>query len=247
MEGKSTLTIDGKGPLDIKLRVPAWARKGYTVRINGSAQRVNATPGTYLTLRRRWSPGDRIDIEMPFTFRVERALDDPSVQSIFYGPTLLTVQHDRVGGDLKTGLLEVSFYEHLKLDGDLAPAMRPAGKPLHFTTSGYTLAPFFVADPAAAGGEEKAPPTAPYHVYVRRHEPAIKFGSIDSGVPNRAGGDGLTFLDVLWDGAPFASHREFGTAVDRLAGEWQKAGRFTAQERAAIVDAARRAEPDLRA
>jgi hypothetical protein len=208
---------------------------------------VNAAPGTYLSLRRTWKAGDRVDIEMPFTFRVERALDDPAVQSIFYGPTLLVLQHDRVGSDLKTGLLNVSLFEHLKLDGDLAPAMKPAEKPLHFTTNGYTLAPFFVADPAAAaGGEEKPPPTTPYHVYVRRHEPAIKFGSIDSSVPNRAGGDRLTFLDVLWDLAPFASQSAFEAAVDRLAGEWQKAGRFTAQERAAIVDAARRAERDLR-
>jgi DUF1680 family protein len=247
MEGKSTLTIDGSGPLDIKLRVPAWVRKRYTVKINGAAQRVRATPGTYLTLRRRWSAGDRIDIEMPFTFRVERALDDPAVQSIFYGPTLLAVQHDRVGGDLETGLIKVSFYEHLKLDGDLGRAMKPSGAPLQFTAKGYTLAPFFVADPAASGGgEDKPPPTAPYHVYVRRHEPAIRFGSIDSGVPNRTRDDRLTFLDVLWDGAPFATQREFAAAVDRIAAEWQKAGRFTAQERAAIVDAAARAERELR-
>jgi DUF1680 family protein len=237
MEGASTLTIDGSGPLEVRLRVPAWARKGYAVKINGSPQAVNAAPGTYLSLRRTWKAGDRVDIEV----------DDPAVQSIFYGPTLLVLQHDRVGSDLKAGLLNVSLYEHLKLDGDLAPAMKPAEKPLHFTTNGYTLAPFFVADPAAAaGGEEKTPPTTPYHVYVRRHEPAIKFGSIDSSVPNRAGGDRLTFLDVLWDLAPFASQSAFEAAVDRLAGEWQKAGRFTAQERAAIVDAARRAERDLR-
>jgi DUF1680 family protein len=248
LEGASTLTIDGSGPLDIKLRIPLWVRKGYTVRINGSAQRVNAEPGTYLTLRRRWSTGDRIEIDMPFTFRVERALDDPTVQSIFYGPTLLAVQHERVGSDLKTGLLDVSFYEHLKLDGDLAPAMKPAGAPLHFTTSGHTLAPFYVADPAAATAaeEKQLPPTAPYHVYVRRHEPRIKFGSVDSGVPNRSRDDRLTFLDVVWDGAPFGTHRDFRAAVDRIAAEWQEAGRLTAEERASVVDAATRAERDLR-
>ena len=31
------------------------------------------------------------------------------------------------------------------------------------------------------------------------------FGSIDSGVPNRSRDDGLTFLDMVWDEAPFIS------------------------------------------
>ncbi|HYN06231.1 MAG TPA: beta-L-arabinofuranosidase domain-containing protein [Vicinamibacterales bacterium] len=242
--GSSTLTVNANGPLDIKLRVPVWVRKGYTVRINGAAQRIEATPGTYVTLSRQWKTGDTIDIAMPFSFRTERALDNPAVQSIFYGPTLLAVQHDVVGKDLETGLINLSFYRHVKLDGDLAPALTPATAPLHFTTGGYTLAPFFVADPASGGGE--TPATKPYHVYVRRHEPQIVFGSIDSGVLNRSREDRLTLLDVLWDEAPFANHREFTSAVARIAGEWQKAGRLTAQELAAVVDAAGKAERDLR-
>jgi DUF1680 family protein len=243
LEGTSALTVNGNGPLDIKLRVPRWARRGFTVRINGAVQRVEATPGTYVTLRRRWRAGDRIDVTLPLTFRVERTPDDPAVQSIFCGPTLLAVQHDAVGADLENGLIKVSFYRYLKLDGDLAPAMTPAGPRLHFSTNGYTLAPLFVADPASGA---EMPPTRPYHVYVRRHEPVIVFGSIDAGVPNRAGGDRLTFLDEVWHGAPFADHRRFQAAVARIAGEWEKAGRFTAQERAAIIGAAGKAERDLR-
>jgi hypothetical protein len=165
------------------------------------------------------------------------------VQSIFYGPTLLAVQHGVVGNDLASGLISVSFYRHLKLDGDLAPAMVPTGAPLVFTTNGYTLAPFFVADPA---GTPESRDTSPYHVYVRRHEPQIVFGSIDAGVANRAGDDQLTFLDVVWSGAPFADHRQFTAAVARVAGEWETAGRVTAAERAAIVAAAGKAERDLR-
>ena len=243
-EGRSALVVTGNGPLDVKLRVPVWVRKGYTVRVNGAAQRLEARPGTYVTLSRQWKTGDTIEIDMPFSFRAERTLDDPAVQAIFYGPTLLAVQHDVVGKDLETGLINLSFYRHLKLDGDLAPAMTAAGAPLHFTTGGYTLAPFFVADPAPASGE--APPTKPYHVYVRRQEPQIVFGSIDAGVPNRARDDRLTFLDVLWNEAPFANHRQFTSAVAKVAAEWEKAGRLDARERAAVVNAAGKAERDLR-
>ena len=242
-EGRSALVVDGSGPLDLKLRVPAWIRKGYTVRVNGAAQRVDAKPGTYVTISRQWKPGDKVEIDMPFTFRAERTLDNPAVQSIFYGPTLLAVQHDAVGKDLETGLIDLSFYRHVKLDGDLAPAMKPAGAPLHFTTGTYTLAPFFVADPApAAESGGQPPPTKPYHVYIRRQEPQIVFGSLDSGVANRRRADGLTFLDVLWDGAPFASPAEFTKAVTRLAAEWEKAGQLDTKERAAVVAAAAKAQ-----
>lgn len=242
-EGRSALVVDGSGPLDLKLRVPTWIRKGYTVRINGAAQRVDAKPGTYVTISRQWKPGDKVEVDMPFTFRAERTLDNPAVQSIFYGPTLLAIQHDAVGKDFETGLIDLSFYRHVRLDGDLAPAMKPAGAPLHFTTGTYTLAPFFVADPAPAaepGGQP--PPTKPYHVYIRRQEPQIVFGSIDSGVANRRRADGLTFLDVLWDGAPFGSPAEFTKAVARVAAEWEKAGQLDTKERAAVVAAAARAE-----
>jgi hypothetical protein len=222
--------------------VPTWVRNGYTVRINGAVQKVDARPGTYVSLSRSWRSGDTIDIAMPFSFRTERALDDPSVQSIFYGPTLLAVQHDAVGQTLDTGLISLSFYRHLKLDGDLAPAMTPGAAPLHFTTATYTLAPFFVADPSASA-ESRA--TQPYHVYVRRHEPQIVFGSIDAGVANSAREDRLTFLDVVWSEAPFANHRQFVAAVTRVASEWEKGGRFTAADRTAVVAAAGKAEKDL--
>jgi DUF1680 family protein len=242
-EGASTLTVNGGGPLDIKLRVPSWVRKGFAVRVNGAAaQRLDAKPGTYVTLSRTWRAGDRIEISMPFTFRAERTIDNPAVQSIFYGPTLLAVQHDPVGQNLETGLIKMSFYQHVKLDGDLAPAMTPGAAPLQFTTGGYTLAPFFVADPSA---DAESRNTAPYHVYVRRDEPQIVFRSIDSGVPNRAREDGLTLLDELWSEAPFTNHKQFMTAVNRIAMAWQQAGRLSATERSAVVSAAGKAEREL--
>jgi len=205
-------------------------------------QRLDARPGTYVTLSRKWTSGDRIDIAMPFSFRTERALDNPAVQSVFYGPTLLAVQHEAVGQDLETGLIKLSLYQHMKLDGDLAAAMTPAAAPLHFTTAGYTLAPFFVADPAV---DPESRVTSPYHVYVRRHEPRIVFGSIDSGVANPARDNGLTFLDELWAEAPFTSHHQFMAGVTRIAGAWEQAGRLSAQARTAVVDAAAKAEREL--
>jgi hypothetical protein len=161
------------------------------------------------------------------------------VQSIFYGPTLLTVQAPAVGENLETGLINVSLYKHFTLTGDFASAMTAvADKPLHFSAAGQMLAPLFVSDPQAGT-------TQAYHMYVRRHEPAIVFGSVDSGIANTKRDDGMTFLDVVWAGAPFANHGRFTAAVERVAAEWRAAGRLTAPEQSTIVQAARRAKRDL--
>jgi DUF1680 family protein len=236
--GESRITVDGSGPLAIKLRVPQWVGKGYTVRINGVVQDVAVAPGTYVTLDRQWRSGDTIDISTPFRFRVERALDNPAVQSIFYGPFLMAVQGGAVGNSLESGLMNVSFYRHFKLDGDLARAMTPADKPLQFTTNGQTLAPFYIADP---GSSE----TSPYHLYVRRHEPSVVFGSIDSGVANRARDNGSTFLDAVWNEAPFASHAQLLSATDRISMDWRGRGLLSEAERAAIRNAAEKARGEL--
>ena len=43
------------------------------------------------------------------------------------------------------------------------------------------------------------------------------FGSVDSGVANTKRDDGVTFLDAVWAGAPFADHGRFMAAVERAA------------------------------
>lgn len=59
------------------------------------------------------------------------------------------------------------------------------------------------------------------------------------------GDDGLTFLDVVWDGAPFAEHRDFVRRVERTADAWAAAGLFTKGQRATVVEHAAAAEREL--
>ncbi|MBV1942201.1 glycoside hydrolase family 127 protein [Streptomyces sp. BV286] len=223
-EGVRTLTFrEGGGRLDVRLRVPSWATGGFTVTVNGVRQRAEAEPGSYLTLSRNWQRGDRIRVTAPYRLRVERALDDPTVQSLFYGPVLLVARSQ------ETGFRTFSFYKDFTLRGDLADVIAPEGRPLHFTTHGLTLAPFHLADGAR------------YHAYFRRSEPVVVFGTADSGVPNRARGDGLTFLDVLWGQAPFVNSGRFVQAARTLADTWLAEGLFTPAERDRVVAAASRA------
>ncbi|MEU2281121.1 beta-L-arabinofuranosidase domain-containing protein [Streptomyces sp. NPDC013178] len=220
-EGVRTLTFrEGGGRLDLRLRVPSWATGGFTVTVNGVRQQVAAAPGSYVTLSRNWRRGDRVRVSTPYRLRVERALDDPTVQSVFCGPVLLVAQSPQ------QGFRTFSFYKDFTLRGDLADVIRPEGRPLHFTTHGLTLAPFHIADDTR------------YHAYFKRSEPVVVFGATDSGVPNRARADGLTFLDVLWAQAPFVNSGRFVGAVRALADDWLSAGLFTRAERDRVVAAA---------
>jgi len=251
-EDRTRLVVDGSGPLDIKLRVPGWVQKGFFVSINGVDQNVDAAPGTYLTLRRSWTPGDTIDISMPFSIRIERAMDRPDTQAIFWGPVLMQILGNPGGGSYR----ELSLYRFLKRDGDysraaITPAGVTAAGDLTFTTHGFTLRPYYIGD------------TQPASSYFRRVEPRIVFGSIDTGVPNykrndglpnydvpvagipSPGTDGLTFLDVVWDQAPFANHGQFVSAVARTAEDFLAAGIFTAEEKDLVVSKAAQSRQEL--
>ncbi|MGN9911340.1 beta-L-arabinofuranosidase domain-containing protein [Phytohabitans sp. LJ34] len=252
-EDRTKLTIDGDGPLDIKLRVPGWVEKGFSVTVNGVAQAVDAEPGTYLTLSRTWEAGDTIEVRMPFSIRIERALDRPDTQAVFWGPVLLQIVGNPGGGNFR----ELTLYRHLKRDGDYSRAAvtlastTAAGDPV-FTAQGFTVRPYYISD------------TQPVSSYFRRVEPAIVFGSIDTGVPNRKRDDGLprydvpvtgipspgtdgpTFLDLVWDHAPFATHGAFVAAVTHTAEAFVAAGVFTAAEKDLVVSRAAQADRELR-
>lgn len=226
----TSITIDGSGPLAVKLRVPYWARRGFTVTVNGASVDAAAEPGTYLTLDRTWAPGDRIDVAMPFDLRTERALDDPEVESLFHGPLVLPALNR------SRDWRQFTFYPSLKLDGDLAAAVEALDEPNFFATHEHTLRPLYVGINDA------------HHVYYKRVEPKVVFGSIDSGVSNEArDDDGDSFLDKVWAAAPFQGHGAFVARVEQVASEWQAAGRFTRRERQNVLLAAAQAQKDLRA
>jgi len=70
-EGKVRLTVREARQTDLTLmlRIPAWAG-GATVRINGRVGQTSLKPGTYVSLRRTWSTGDVIDLDLPMRVRL---------------------------------------------------------------------------------------------------------------------------------------------------------------------------------
>lgn len=251
----SRFTIEGQGKLEIKLRVPGWIRNGFKVTVNGESQELQGVqPSTYVSLNREWSSGDVIDVALPKSIRVERALDRPDTQSILWGPVVLQV----VGTPSNGSLWELSLYKHLKRDGDYQRAAirrasnSTAGDPL-FTVANTTVnvRPYYIST------------ESPVSTYFRRVEPTVIFGTIDTGVPNRKrndglpnydvpvagisspGNDGPTFLDLVWDQAPFESHNAFLEAVTTVADDLVSAGVYSAEEKEFIVAGAEASEKEL--
>jgi DUF1680 family protein len=256
-DASTKLIVTGNGHLDIKLRIPAWVRTGYEVSINGQLQPTrDVQPSTYLTLSRSWASGDTVEAKMPFRIHIERAVDRPDTQAVMWGPILLQV----VGKPLRGDYWQLSLYRHLKRDGDYQHSAfrwtetNSQGDPV-FTAfsanSRVNVRPYYISD------------ARPVSTYFRRVEPTVVFGTIDTGVSNRKrndrlprydvpvanistpGRDGSTFLDVLWDQAPFATHARFLKAVESTADSFVAAKVFTVPEKNIILQKANEAEQEL--
>jgi uncharacterized protein len=128
------LTLAGGGKFDIKVRVPAWAHRGFFVKINGQEQPIKAVPGTYLTLRRTWKNNDAIELRMPFDFHLSPLMDRPSIASIFYGPVLLAAEEPEPRSQWRPVTLEV---------GNLGKFIPGDPATLRFQIGNAKLKPFF--------------------------------------------------------------------------------------------------------
>ncbi|WP_327432779.1 beta-L-arabinofuranosidase domain-containing protein [Streptomyces sp. NBC_01236] len=223
-EQGSTITLGGgSAAFELRLRVPSWAT-GFRVTVNGRA--VSGTPvaGSYFAVSRTWCAGDTVRVTVPFRLRVEKALDDPSVQALFHGPVNL------VARDTSTSYLPFGLYRNAALSGDLLPTLTPVtGKPLHYTLDGTEFAPFF------EGTED------PTHAHLRRAEPRVVFGGTDSGVANPAKADGTTLLDEIWAAAPFSGKGALVSRVRSTVDAWVSAGLLGASDGQKVTDTARNA------
>ncbi|MFF3850303.1 beta-L-arabinofuranosidase domain-containing protein [Streptomyces sp. NPDC002328] len=222
-EQGTTLTVRGRtASFALRLRVPSWATAGFRVTVNGRRVSGVATPGSYFTVSRTWRDGDTVRVSFPFRLRVEKALDEPSLQTLFLGPVNLVARNPA------TTYLEFGLYRNAALSGDLLPSLTPvSGKPLHHTLDGVEFAPFF------EGTED------PTHAYVRRVEPRVVFGGSDSGVAAPARPDGTTLLDEVWAGAPFSSKGALVARVRTVVAAWVADGLLAQADGERVVSTAR--------
>jgi DUF1680 family protein len=128
------LVIRGAGKFDVKVRMPGWATRGFEVKINGKAQSVKSTPGSYLTLSRTWRDKDTIEVKMPFTFHLDAVVDQPNVASLFYGPVLLAAEEPTQRTDYRQVVLDQK---------DIGRSVTGEPAALRFTIEGVPFKPFY--------------------------------------------------------------------------------------------------------
>jgi DUF1680 family protein len=90
----TTLTLTGGPPraFSLRFRVPVWTR-GVSVKVNGEETRVEAVPGSWAALRRTWSPGDRVEIRIPLTLRMEPVdPHHPHRVAVMRGPAVFVLE-----------------------------------------------------------------------------------------------------------------------------------------------------------
>lgn len=105
-----TVTLPAPREFTIAVRRPTWAGDAFTVRVNGAdlpqpplaALRAGAAggrvtadhhiglePSSYVTIKRAWRNGDRIELAIPKTVRLEVTPDKPQVAAVMWGPLVL--------------------------------------------------------------------------------------------------------------------------------------------------------------
>ena len=117
----TTLTVRSQSPVELALRVriPYWATKGGTVKVNGETLPAFSSPSSYLSVTRVWKDGDRLEVSLPMSLHIDPMPDDSTLQAVMYGPLVLAGQL----GD--TGLTPARTYPGY----DTAPSGEPVPVP----------------------------------------------------------------------------------------------------------------------
>jgi DUF1680 family protein len=160
-EAKTALVISAAKPVELtlRIRIPAWIAEGGAVSINGRTLPEFSSPSSYLSIRRAWKNGDRVEVALPMSLRLERLPDRNDIAAILCGPLVLagelggaeSLTADKVYGQYGPGgdPVAVPSFESksgLPLEAWIKPV---SGKPLTFQTvnagrpNDITLVPFY--------------------------------------------------------------------------------------------------------
>lgn len=73
----------------LSFRIPSWA-VGASISVNGRRVQAPVTPGAFAAIHRQWRTGDRIELDLPMTTRLE-PIDPrhPQTVALLFGPLVL--------------------------------------------------------------------------------------------------------------------------------------------------------------
>jgi hypothetical protein len=83
----------------LRVRIPGWC-KAASLSVNGQRQNVSCAPGSWATLDRKWSSGDKVSIELPMEILYSPVdAQHPNRVALVYGPTVLVKRPRHLSGD----------------------------------------------------------------------------------------------------------------------------------------------------
>lgn len=92
-QDSTRITIEGDARFALKIRYPAWVAPGrLAVRVNGKPVRLDARPGSYASIERAWKKGDKVDVTLPMTTRLEQMPDKSNWYAVLHGPVVLAAK-----------------------------------------------------------------------------------------------------------------------------------------------------------
>jgi len=161
----TTLTFNTKRPveLEINLRVPYWAKDGCIIKLNGKKLETGASPSSYVSIKRTWKSGDKIEYTLPMSLHTWTMPDNTARTAILYGPVVLAAAlgDERMTDLTRRGIGHACYSVNREAATIDVPAIvtdrpnwlsqiEPAkGSPLTFRTNrlgapdDFTLKPFF--------------------------------------------------------------------------------------------------------
>jgi uncharacterized protein len=177
------LTLPSSREFTLAVRRPTWAGDGFRIKVNGetieqpalatlrasgggrtsAVEEARSMPSTYVELKRTWKSGDRVELTLPKSLRLEPTPDDPTVTAIMWGPLALAADlgpRQEGRGSRTAGLTTV-------------PVLVAAGRPLtDWVTAAGTRPGEFRARQVARIPADPGSPTdvsfAPFHRTHRR-------------------------------------------------------------------------------
>lgn len=110
-KGHTSLTLSTRKArkFPLALRHPAWA-DSLTILLNGRPYATSTTPGSYVTINRKWRNGDRIELSMPMPYTIEELPNLPSYISILRGPIVMA---ERYPGDTPGLIADSTRWAHI--------------------------------------------------------------------------------------------------------------------------------------
>jgi len=131
---------NGSANIELRLRIPSWLDKKAVIKLNGVDTDFYMKDG-YAVVSGPFGDGDRLEVGLPFSYKLERTVDDPSIACLYYGPLVLVIDNES--------------QEFIELSMDETVAGIEKTDDLVFAFEGYKFIPLFLAN------------NGPYHAYFK--------------------------------------------------------------------------------